>query len=271
MNQISEPDLLADAIKAIGTPVFVPQLHLWLKASLHFDNVTILAFFDAQQPEVYLADSAEQRVFERMNSHYVTGAYLLDPFYALHTKRAAEGMYRLVEIAPDQFQRNEYYKSYYQRTTLADEVAFFSWPSQAVSMTVCIGRDATTGSKFSSRDLKKATHLAPIINALVRQNWSGIISPRQDASENGVDQLRQRLNAELGIGLSGRQAEIAILILQGHSSVSIGLTLGISPQTVKVFRKQLYKKCQISSQGELYYLIAPHLSQQGTVQGLAKA
>ncbi|MES0823917.1 helix-turn-helix transcriptional regulator [Ruegeria sp. SCP11] len=267
MNQIPEPNLLADAIEAIGTSEFAQRLHRWLSASLHFDNVTILAFFDKQQPEVFLAHSVERRVFERMNSHYVTGAYLLDPFYALHTNRVAEGMYRLTDIAPDQFQRNEYYKSYYQRTTLADEVAFFSWPSQDVSMTVCIGRDATTGSKFSSRDLKQAKHVVPIVNALVRQNWAGISPRGQDASEDVVDQLRQRLTSELGIGLSARQAEIAILILQGHSSVSIGLTLGISSQTVKVIRKQLYKKCRISSQGELYYLIAPYLSEQGQTKG----
>ena len=75
--------------------------------------------------------------------------------------------------------------------------------------------------------------------------------------------LRQRLLAERNLSLSPRQAQVALLILQGHSSISIGLTLGISPQTVKVLRKQLYRKCQISSQGELYYLIAPFLAEGG--------
>jgi DNA-binding CsgD family transcriptional regulator len=50
------------------------------------------------------------------------------------------------------------------------------------------------------------------------------------------------------------------MILRGHSSVSIGLQLEISPQTVKVFRKQLYKKCRISSQAELFNLMMPILS-----------
>jgi DNA-binding CsgD family transcriptional regulator len=61
------------------------------------------------------------------------------------------------------------------------------------------------------------------------------------------------------ISLTNRQAEVALLVLQGHSSSSIGLRLGISPQTVKVFRKQLYKKCNISSQAELFALITPLL------------
>ena len=61
------------------------------------------------------------------------------------------------------------------------------------------------------------------------------------------------------IKLSNRQAEVAILILQGHSSESVALMLNISPQTVKVFRKQLYKRCKITSQAELFSLLMPLL------------
>ena len=69
------------------------------------------------------------------------------------------------------------------------------------------------------------------------------------------------IDAAHGVGLSRRQAEVALMILRGHSSVSIGLGLGISPQTVKVFRKQLYRKCGISSQAELFTLLLPLLGQ----------
>ena len=48
-------------------------------------------------------------------------------------------------------------------------------------------------------------------------------------------------------------------MLKGNSSVSIGLKLGVSPQTVKVFRKQLYRKCDISSQAELFTMLLPLL------------
>ena len=72
--------------------------------------------------------------------------------------------------------------------------------------------------------------------------------------------LISAMTREHGVALSPRQAEIALLILRGHSSVSIGLRLGISAQTVKVFRKQLYRKCRISSQAELFSLLMPLLS-----------
>ena len=63
------------------------------------------------------------------------------------------------------------------------------------------------------------------------------------------------------VPLAKRQAEVAFLVLQGHSSMSIGLRLGISTQTVKVFRKQLYKRCGVSSQAELFSLLLPVLTQ----------
>jgi len=42
--------------------------------------------------------------------------------------------------------------------------------------------------------------------------------------------------------------------------VSIGLRLGVSAQTVKVFRKQLYARCELSSQAELFALMLPLLA-----------
>ncbi len=263
MSPIPATDALSDAILATGSERFSDALHEWLDATCSFDNFAIIAFFQNSRPQVLATHARDSRVFERIDSHYVKGAYLLDPFFRLHQKEAADGLYRLTEVAPDQFQRNEYFKSYYTNTTLTDELAFFASLSPGSSITVCIGRDATTASRFSNRDHNAAKQVATVVNALVRKNWSGLRPPHEDEPGDIVDQLRHRLSAEKGINLSPRQSEVALLILQGHSSISIGLTLGISPQTVKVLRKQLYRKSGISSQGELYYLIAPYLSESG--------
>ena len=50
---------------------------------------------------------------------------------------------------------------------------------------------------------------------------------------------------------------MALYILRGHSSLSIGLNLDVSPETIKVFRRQLYARCGISSQAELFALLMP--------------
>ncbi|WP_170548853.1 helix-turn-helix transcriptional regulator [Ruegeria atlantica] len=267
MSTVEAPDALSAAIMAIGSEGFGDALYRWLDATCSFDNFAIIAFFRRSSPMVLMTHARDSRVFERIDSHYVKGAYLLDPFYGLHQSRAADGLYRLTDIAPDQFQRNEYFKSYYTNTTLTDELAFYAGLNPMSSITVCLGRDATTASRFSSKDFAIAKNVAPIVNALVRRNWPDLKPSNEKKPEDIVAQLRQRLSVEQDIGLSPRQAQVALLILQGHSSISIGLTLGISPQTVKVLRKQLYRKCHISSQGELYYLIAPYLSESGQPAG----
>jgi DNA-binding CsgD family transcriptional regulator len=254
---------LADAIGALGTAEAAAALHRWLEAECRFDNITMLAFFRGRGPEVFYAKAGEARVFEKLDSHYVSGVYVLDPFYGLHLQGAEAGLYRLADIAPDQFQRNEYYATYYQRTTLIDEMAFFSRPAEGVSVTICIGRDASSGRRFGRRDLARAQAVAPVVNALACKQWQGLAAEGDPEPEAVAEGLRARLQAERGIALSPRQGQIALMILQGHSSISIGLALEISPQTVKVIRKQLYRRCGISSLAELFALMTPYLSQHG--------
>lgn len=250
---------LGAAISALGQDDFLPVLHHWLGLCCRFDNITMLAFFRDRPPEVFYADAEEARVFEKQNSDYVAGAYVLDPFFHLHSSDATDGLYRLEDIAPDQFRRNEYYATYYERTTLIDELAYMARPAEGVSVTICIGRDASSGRRFHVRDLAAARALAPVVNALAKRHWQHLCADREPPAEI-AERLRTRLENARAISLSPRQGQIALLILQGHSSVSIGLTLGISPQTVKVIRKQLYRKCKISSQAELFALLIPFLS-----------
>jgi DNA-binding CsgD family transcriptional regulator len=106
-----------------------------------------------------------------------------------------------------------------------------------------------------------AQRLAPILTALIEQHWAGL------AAAGGADDITAGVQDALalrhGIRLSQRQAEVALMILQGHSTPSIGLRLGLSAQTVKVFRRQLYAKCNISSQAELFALLVPLLNLLG--------
>lgn len=252
---------LGRAIAALGGDSFETHLNQWLARCFEIDNTSMIAYFQDRPPQTLFTRAEEKRVHAHLESSYIQGgAYLLDPFHALHVDRAPAGLYRLQDIAPDQFRRNEYFAVYYQRTTLIDELAYVASPAEGVSVHVCLGRDETSGRRFSTRDMEAASRIAPIVTALIEQHWSAL-SSSGDFSEKALStRLIAELKAQEGIALSPRQAEIAMMILQGHSSVSIGLRLGISPQTVKVIRKQLYRKCAISSQAELFSLMMPLFS-----------
>jgi DNA-binding CsgD family transcriptional regulator len=120
-------------------------------------------------------------------------------------------------------------------------------------------RRKETGA-FSTAEFGLLRRVEPLLTAMVRQYWSGLGS-RFDAQN--AQPRRKRTAAAAppdsrpadaiwrGLKLSAREATIVELVLQGHSSESIGLKLGISTGTVKVHRRNVYRKLGISSQMQL--------------------
>jgi DNA-binding CsgD family transcriptional regulator len=258
---------LAEAIRLIGARGFEGALHGLLRRAVGIDNLLVLAYRDGARPQVLYHQAGRAEVFAELETTYVAGAYLLDPFHDLHLHRAPAGLYRLLDIAPDQFQRSRYFREYYRRTTITDELTYVAYPARGVSLNICLGRDATSGTAFAAREVAVAQRIAPVVVALAERHWSGLQPTGDRAAGDPTAALRRDLAEGRGVALSPRQAEVALMILRGHSSMSIGLRLGVSAQTVKVFRKQLYARCGISSQAELFALMMPLLKGQEVPPG----
>lgn len=259
MNADNSEVLLAETIKSLKKNDFSVYFNRWLRTLANHDNTTVLAYFRDETPQILLTDSETRAVHQNMSHVYLSGAYLLDPFYELHNSGADTNLYRMSDIAPDQFSRNQYFLEYYQRTTIIDEIAFIIWPSPQMSVHVCLGRDVKSKRRFTIREISSTKKVLPIVETLVCEHWGNLRFSREDHGENVLERMVRLVAETHSINLTKRQAEVALLVLRGHSSASIGLRLDISPQTVKVFRKQLYQKCNISSQAELFALITPLL------------
>lgn len=250
---------LAEIIRRIGGQGFESALYDWLRRCIAPDNIVILAYRDAAPPQVLFTQTEQPQVFAQLDATYLAGAYLLDPYHDLHVTRVPAGAYRLRDVAPDAFHRSRYFLDYYQQTTLIDEVAFVAYPHPDISLNICLGRDASSGRPFTASEVETAQRLAPVVTAMAETHWATLADPGgapADVSATLVAAMRDRH----GVRLSPRQAEVALLILRGHSTQSIGLRLGLSPQTVKVFRKQLYAKCNLTSQAELFAMMVPVLT-----------
>jgi DNA-binding CsgD family transcriptional regulator len=252
---------LGELIRRQGRPGFESALLAFLGRAVAPDNLIVLAYRDAAPPLVLFRHAQEARVFADLDSVYLAGAYVLDPYHDLHVRRAAPGLYRLADIAPDAFQRSRYMIEYYQATGILDELTYVAYPSPGVTLNLCLGRDVGSGRVFSARETEVAVRVAPVVVALAEAHWAGL--PASDAvPEVGpVQRLVAALDAARGIRISPRQAEVALLILRGHSTPSIALALGVSAQTVKVFRRQLHARCGVSSQAELFALMLPLLGE----------
>ena len=116
---------LAEAIQALGTAEFPRLLSNFLRQCAEFDNLIIILYRDQHNPTVLHREYKDAVVYEAMDSEYITSNFVLDPFYEAHVQGVKSGLYRLFDLAPDRFRQTSYFKIYYEKTTLVDEVAAF--------------------------------------------------------------------------------------------------------------------------------------------------
>jgi DNA-binding CsgD family transcriptional regulator len=253
---------LGEVIRSQGNANFPEALAHFVRKVLEFDNLIVIAYHKDHHPEELYREREDAIAHQKIQSHYIKAAYLLDPFYHGVQNGIQIGIHRIFDLAPDQFKQTSYFDEYYKETTLIDELGLFARINHDTTITVCFGRDAASGVQFSKTELKKIKSYENMLSALCEQHWQNYLP--KEGKNIVLPPVKQRLRVTLkeqhGISLSPRQAEVALYILQGHSSLSISLNLNISKETVKVFRKQLYAKCNISSQAELFSLLMPIFS-----------
>ncbi|MFJ4154101.1 LuxR C-terminal-related transcriptional regulator [Pseudomonas sp. NPDC089752] len=246
---------LGRTIEQIGQPRFWKQLILLLHRWLPFDNALAAFYPLSGTPLVQEEHDATPQAGAAAMALYLSGLYQLDPFYLACQDAVGSGLYRLDEVAPDQFHQSEYYISWFQANVLNDEVQFIlQLPGQG-ALTLSLGR----AHAFDAEQYGVLAMLCPWVLALMQQHWQAARKPVQGQDEPVAVQVRDALS-QFGAGvLSERELEIARLILRGFSSKAMAERLAISPETVKVHRRHLYTKLDISSQPELFSLFLQSL------------
>jgi DNA-binding CsgD family transcriptional regulator len=219
---------------------------------MDFDHVVVFAYRGKERPiELYSSFDPDDHVV--FVSLYQAGPYLLDPFYHAARERR-HGVFRMRQLAPDRFFSSEYYRSYYVKTGLAEEVGFFVAPEEDVSVVLSLMRRQETGA-FSPGEFALLQKALGFVAKLVACHWSSLGARFDEVKANRTTRRTNR-SGEIEtvwtkLKLTAREATIMELVLQGHSSESIGLKLRISTGTVKVHRRNVYRKLGIASQTQL--------------------
>ena len=257
-------DKMSKAVRALGAEHFYREFAGFLRSVIGFENVIVLVFSGESRPRVLFKQAFGEDVFTLLESQYLSASYLLDPVYQFHLQGNPAGIYWLGEMAPDSFLRTRYYQWYYGRIGIGDEITLFLPVNETTTITISMGMDRNSGKRFAAAEERALKGLQPVLFALMEKDWQSR-NQQSDESAKGTGSLAERLrelvSARHDIALSKRQAEVALLILQGHSSPSIAAKLDLSPHTVKVFRRQLYARCSIKSQSELFWLMLPILKE----------
>ncbi|QXI31240.1 response regulator transcription factor [Pseudomonas vanderleydeniana] len=250
---------LANVTCVIGQPGFVDALFAAL-CYLAPSQGTMVYLFPRQGLPSALAETQDDGPWLPQGSirEYIDGHCLLCPFYRAAMEGASAGCYQLADVAPDHFKRSEYYLSFYQHSHLEDEVNYLVPLGTELVIAVEL---ATTGTYSASqvRDLKCVT---PWVLAVVSQHWryleSQVLGGRfESAIERQVSSALSNFGASV---LTERECGIVQLLLRGYSSKSLAERLGVSEDTIKSHRKNIYVKLDISSQSELFSLFINSLA-----------
>ena len=257
-------DHIAQVIAAGDTSQFPAVLVEALRHVVPFDYAVFFAYRGQERPICpYDTFTPQQRIV--FVTDYLEGPYLLDPFYQVYVDRMDPGLYRLREIAPDRFYHSEYFRSYYRRTGLAEEIGFLVSLPHDMMLVISLMR-AGTSAPFSDRDMNKLRRMEPIVHASAARHWRNLGTLQ--SSETEAETTRPPLNLQVasafenfGEGvLTRREREVVRMVLRGHSSNSIGRHFQITTGTVKIHRKNIYAKLGISSQSELFSHFISYLS-----------
>jgi len=237
---------LGTVVGAIGTRGFADALAAALRLLCPFQMMNGFLY----SPDGHAFDLYNEKiVVERavIVDRYLAGAFLLDPFYDAVKGDKAERMIVMRDIAPDDFRQSEYFRLHYATTEIVDEIGFVMRLENGFTGVLSLSR---TGSAalFAAEDLQRLRAAAAVVCALGERQWFHVPSLSLDIKNASP---APRIEHPL---LTKRELEIVTLILKGHSNLSLAAVLELSPNTVKVHRRQIYSKLTISSQAELFRL-----------------
>lgn len=259
---------LALAICAIGRPDFALALEGALASLIPF-RICMVFSYEGQGKPQSLHHNMAADVAAIVVQDYAAGPYLLDPFHAEVRAGRREGIFHLRELAPDGFFRSEYYLMHYRRTGIRDEMGIPATVAGGAVAVVSIAR-TMEAAFFTRAERARLADVAPVVRALMQAHWGqSSPDPRGAPLPTATDppQLDTVLRRLAGDRLTAREIEVIGLILKGYSAASIAFGLEISEGTVKVHRKNAYRKLGISSQAQLFSLFIASADMQGGLQG----
>lgn len=241
----SDEMVLADVIRAIGSPEFMDALMDFMRVQAGFRGAFVARLSRHAKP-VHIYDNVRAERRSVVVDRWLDTAWMLDPYAVAFLNGQHAPVMNLPMVAPDRFKNSEYFETYYRSIRLRDELAVFVDIGEDV-LFFSLGR-LVGENRFSRRDIAKMEQAHPVIAALCAQHF---FLQRGQAKNTGAGQTVEDI---LGDDLSSREIDVVNLILRGHSSRSVAKRLNLSVETVKVHRKNIYRKLGISTEAALFAL-----------------
>ena len=243
---------LGHLVERLDSGQFWPSLATFLRRLVPFDSWVALVFRGGNPPIVLYegdADETEDTLF----NEYVNSLYVLDPFYQFSLTKFTPGLFRIDDVAPDHFRETEYFHHYFVHNVVADEIQFLLPLPELGILSLSLGGQA----QFTDAEIGALCLYVPWLLPLMRQATyaDGNDALKSSRLQNDLDQLvrlEDWLREKARPPLTDREVQTTLLILGGHSAKTIAGQMGISPETVKIHKRNLYRKLGVSSQAGIF-------------------
>ncbi|MBH8581908.1 response regulator transcription factor [Bisbaumannia pacifica] len=248
---------VTEATEACHDERFPDTLIAAIRTLVPVESVLIGLEQREQAPTLLYETGIPSHYRERIIRRYYSRGYLLDPFCLAVERGLSAGFYHLSEVAPDNFFTSEYYKTYYLAAGAVEDCYYILDLSSEAKVSISLYNGLTT-TPFDADQLARLRTLEPMIAHLAHRHWR----PRLPTPPSPPHGWRLQ-DAFLDFGrewLTEREREVCHLLLRGHSAKSSARELAISPETIRMHRKNLYTKLGVSSQAELFALFIDWLS-----------
>jgi DNA-binding CsgD family transcriptional regulator len=252
-------DSCAAIVELLDDPRLPSMIGRSLSTLLSFDDCKLLVYGE-KTPVFVHADSPVDYTHPGLRN-FLEHSYLISPFYRLYRSGGAAGVHRLKDIS--HFKEPNINPSRHRVSMMAsEEIGYVTDGMQSGNEELCVGLPIPNGdctlisltrekcqAGFSASEVNLVKTVVPFLSAVLRRYWatSTVSVCRVAKVPTKKDVALQKLST-----LSPREQEIVRLLIEGHSSLSISLQLGISGTTVKTHRKNLYAKLGIATQCELF-------------------
>ena len=123
-------------------------------------------------------------------------------------------------------------------------------------------------SRYSAREFRLLESVAPVVTSLVQRHWQDVpgkfdLNPDENALYEERSFVENIVSTLFGKRITPRETQVVAQVLEGHSSDSIAKDLGITVGTVRIHRRNIYAKLQISLQQELFSISLRKLRRAG--------
>ena len=247
-------DQIAELLPLLGSQDFFPTLIRTLRQWVAVDEGTVLVYPAGGDPVIaYRENGGSNPGLDT----FIAGPFLLDPFYVAAARRKAFGFFTLKQLAPRGFRSSEYYRVYYRFVGLSDECGYLAPLADGGFVNISLARLAgpASGRPFERSSLVALGELTSLVAGMTQQHWHSLVA--DGARNRGPQTLRAQLEdalARFGENcLTPREQQITHAILHGHTSQALAVELGISVETVKLHRKNAYRKLAVRNQTELFH------------------